>query len=639
MEHSYKLVVSSSRKYPLLHTPETVYVEAGRALRLRKAGRISAEDREFLDSLPFGDDTGENISERNPGWNEMTVIYWAFRNYERLGSPEYIGFEQYRRHFIFDRWRKVPGRGIAFPYDEINPDYEKALRQDRENVEKYLKEYDLLYPVYPMRCSVYEQYRREAANGHHIEDLDLTVNIISELFPAYKAYAEKYLSGRLNYFCNMFVMRKDLFFEYCSFVFPVLFEFEKRRNVFDRSFSERRFFVSERLTGIFICRLISEHLRCCPLPVALVSERRESIQSFEKSPGAETAVVLAAGKNDSAAAAACIASVGEHLPRTDKESLPDLLLLTETLSTAEKKLLSETSGSFGLRLRFPDFSGIKNSSAAASLSAGGEEARRLIESPGLLSLYLLPCLKGYRKTAFLDCECLVLGDLSELIKGAAESGFAAVPASLRFYLCSKAEALASGKPHQELSQSADFFSAPLVILNTGNKKCSEASEWLRGEIGECVRNNTPDAGTPAEKELRRIEGEFRERFGSDTEALPCSWCIEPELISASRGNKLLSDDAAGLTEEAVRAPRLLSFSRSRAKPWIRAVYAEDLIWWEYLKKCAGYEALLLSVSRESCSQGGAPGQDGSSGAALSKKRSVLGRAAALIKKALQGQHG
>ncbi|MBQ1873238.1 MAG: hypothetical protein II152_05695 [Succinivibrionaceae bacterium] len=58
MEHSYKLVVSSNRKYPMLHAPETVYVEAGRALRLRKAGRISAEDREFLDSLPFGDDTG-----------------------------------------------------------------------------------------------------------------------------------------------------------------------------------------------------------------------------------------------------------------------------------------------------------------------------------------------------------------------------------------------------------------------------------------------------------------------------------------------------------------------------------------------------------------------------------------------------
>ena len=69
----------------------------------------------------------------------------------------------------------------------------------------------------------------------------------------------------------------------------------------------------------------------------------------------------------------------------------------------------------------------------------------------------------------------------------------------------------------------NFFSAPLVILNTENKKSSEASEWLRGEIGECVRNNTADAGTTAEKEQRRIKAEFREKFGSDTETLPCSW--------------------------------------------------------------------------------------------------------------------
>lgn len=139
MEHSYKLIVSSNRKYPLLHTPETVYVEAGRAVRLKNAERISAEEREFLDSLPFGDDTEENISARNPEWNEMTVIYWAFRNYDRIGNPEYIGFEQYRRHFIFDRWRKVPGRGIAFQFEGINPGYEKALRQDSDNVGKYLQ--------------------------------------------------------------------------------------------------------------------------------------------------------------------------------------------------------------------------------------------------------------------------------------------------------------------------------------------------------------------------------------------------------------------------------------------------------------------------------------------------------------------
>lgn len=634
MEHSYKLVVSCNRKYHLLHTPETLYVEAGRAVRLKNAGKLSAEDRKFLDSLPFGDDTGENISSRNPEWNEMTVIYWVFKNYEKIGSPEYIGFEHYRRHFIFDKWKKVPGRGIAFPYDEINTDYEKALRQDRDNVEKYLSKYDLLYPIYPMRCSVYGQYRREAVNGHHIEDLDLVVKIISEFFPAYKAYAEKYLSGRMNYFCNMFVMRKDLFFEYCSFVFPVLFEFEKRRDNFDRSFAERRFFVSERLTGIFICRLISERLRCCPVPVALVSERREGILSFEKSPRAKNAVVLTAGINDAAAAAACIASICDHLGRTDKESIPDLLLVTKFMSAAEKKLLSETAESFGLKLRFPVFSWINNSSGLARLHEAGKEALRLLESPGLLSMYLLPCLNEYKKIAFIDRECLVLGDLSELMRIAADSAFAAVPASLRVYLESKTEALAAGSSHRTLSESSDFFSAPLIILNTQTKESSEASEWLREEIGGCVRNGRLDS-----VEFSRIKAEFHEKFSPDTETLPCSWDTEPELIFENATNKQLSDNAAMLIEEAGRAPKLISFSCSGTKPWIRTVYAEDLFWWEYLKKCVGCEALLLNVNGyQSGSRRGAFSQNRSTGTAESKKLTVLGRAAMLIKKAISRLH-
>lgn len=125
MEHSYRLVVSCNKKYPLLHTPGTVYVEAGRKVRLEKSAHNENEESEFLDSLPFGDDTGDNISIRNPEWNEMTVIYWVFRNYEKLGNPDYIGFEQYRRHFIFDEWRKVPERALCLPFDEVNEAYEK----------------------------------------------------------------------------------------------------------------------------------------------------------------------------------------------------------------------------------------------------------------------------------------------------------------------------------------------------------------------------------------------------------------------------------------------------------------------------------------------------------------------------------
>lgn len=43
------------------------------------------------------DNIGENISELNPLLNEMTAIYWFWKNYRPL--PDYVSFNHYRRLF------------------------------------------------------------------------------------------------------------------------------------------------------------------------------------------------------------------------------------------------------------------------------------------------------------------------------------------------------------------------------------------------------------------------------------------------------------------------------------------------------------------------------------------------------------
>lgn len=52
-----------------------------------------------FDGLWFDDSCSDSISGMNGALNEMTSVWWAWKSLDRLGSPEYVGFNHYRRFF------------------------------------------------------------------------------------------------------------------------------------------------------------------------------------------------------------------------------------------------------------------------------------------------------------------------------------------------------------------------------------------------------------------------------------------------------------------------------------------------------------------------------------------------------------
>ncbi|MBO7299442.1 MAG: DUF4422 domain-containing protein [Kiritimatiellae bacterium] len=54
------------------------------------------------------DDIGDNISDKNDKYCELSAQYWVWKNYDKVGVPDYIGFMHYRRHFISDNWQGFP---------------------------------------------------------------------------------------------------------------------------------------------------------------------------------------------------------------------------------------------------------------------------------------------------------------------------------------------------------------------------------------------------------------------------------------------------------------------------------------------------------------------------------------------------
>lgn len=166
------------------------------------------------------DDSDENISERNAHYCELTGLYWAWKNLD----AEAVGLMHYRRHF------KATPAEIA------------AALQAHEAVLPKKRNYFIE--------TNYSQY----VHAHHAVDLETTRQILAERYaeylPAYDASMKRTSGHRFN----MLVMRREILDRYCTWLFDILFELERRLDISSYSQNDARVFgfVSERLLDVWL---------------------------------------------------------------------------------------------------------------------------------------------------------------------------------------------------------------------------------------------------------------------------------------------------------------------------------------------------------------------------------------------------
>ena len=189
------------------------------------------------------DDTGDNISAKNRSYCELTAQYWAWKNID----ADYYGFFHYRRYLYPDPTAPKPYR-IAKA-----PSLQQLEALNFNQISAFIEQYDVIAPIAEnMHVSVYQQY--STAPFHHSADLEAVENILRTQYPQMVPSMNEYLHGTKQYFGNIFIMRKDLFFYYCEWLFNTLKTFEQQ---YDFSFYEgasiRVFgYLAERLLGIWL---------------------------------------------------------------------------------------------------------------------------------------------------------------------------------------------------------------------------------------------------------------------------------------------------------------------------------------------------------------------------------------------------
>ena len=190
-----------------------------------------------------GDNTGDNISTLNPYFCELTGMYWMWKNLQ----ADYLGLAHYRRHFCF-RKKKAEN-------DEESK-WKSVLNSKEAQI--LCKQYDVIVPE--KRHYVIETLESHYAHTHYIEHLEKTREIIGERYLQYLDSYDKILKRKSGYMFNMFLMRADLVDKYCSFLFDVLFELDKRVDTSNYSAFQARYpgRVGEILLNVWLDKEVGE---------------------------------------------------------------------------------------------------------------------------------------------------------------------------------------------------------------------------------------------------------------------------------------------------------------------------------------------------------------------------------------------
>jgi len=229
-----KIYVSCHKKSFIPRHPLLIPVQAG-----------SACSGERFNDMMHDDEGDDNISAKNMAYCELTTQYWAWKN----DDADYYGFFHYRRYLSF-----VKKKGMRAYIVAKLPTLQclKKLGYDEHNMLQLITGYDIIAPMAEeMNVSMYEYYKNAAF--HHIEDLELAGQIIKDMWPEFVPSYKEYMDNTKMYPCNIFIMKKELFFDYCTWLFGILAEYDKRRGESGYTGQEARVngYLAERLFGVY----------------------------------------------------------------------------------------------------------------------------------------------------------------------------------------------------------------------------------------------------------------------------------------------------------------------------------------------------------------------------------------------------
>ena len=265
---------------PLIKSDIFTPIQGGRAVQntTSRKGTFTSQEIKWLNDNMIGDNTGENISELNRYFAEISALYWIYKN---TSSP-FVGMFQYRRFLAINSntiYPTVTYPSMRFHHLGINhlKGFTKNFLRDLEIEKKFILPYFATHDILlsePIKLNTYNQYKEE----HNISDLNKALDIIKQKYPHMYDFAIQDLNSENGFYpSNLFITRREILNNYAQWLFSILLPLydEIKDEIKTRNTEQKLAFayLSERLFTIYF-RYQQKHnnLRIKEFPFALASD-------------------------------------------------------------------------------------------------------------------------------------------------------------------------------------------------------------------------------------------------------------------------------------------------------------------------------------------------------------------------------
>lgn len=523
------------------------------------------------------DDEGINISKKNQSYCELTAQYWAWKNID----ADYYGFFHYRRYFSFSS-EVFPTNLFGDVIFESNdtPTLEK-LKIFEDDMRNIIEKYDIIAPTQGRfkedNLSLYQQYK--IARVHKIEDLDLVLSIISRDYPEMVETAREYINSTKGYFCNMFIMRRDIFQRYCEWLFPILEEHERRRDIssYDKESYRVSGYLAERLCGIYLTFLKqSGKYRFCELQRTLFQNTDPIFLPKPEFKLNNIAIVLSANDYYVPYVSSLLQSILEN---SSKNRNYDIIVLHRDISQKNQSILSAQIKTINFSIRF--FNITKYMKDYMNLHTRGHF--RIETYFRLLMQEILP---DYHKALYLDSDMIVLSDVAELYETDVHGYLLAA--------CKDADTagLYNGfEPNKKqymdnilkIKKPYEYFQAGVILFNLDEfRKTYQTKEMMDFSMSY--------EWELLDQDVLNYLAQGRVKF------VDMAWNVMMDWrgIRIKQIISLAPHDLYDVYMESRKSPKIIHYA-GPDKPWDIPYSDFAQYFWEYARKCPYYETLITRM--------------------------------------------